>query len=290
MKIFFLALGCFLSASLACAQQPDTAIGKVTYDFIHLRDTANRNQPYKETMTLLLGRNASVYRSLDKQLQAERLARQILDQVKSAPNPNSVDLTIKSSGPVTNEEYFQYLNRKKLYIEENVVNYYLVEEPLPHIDWKIQDDTLSFGALHCQKAIAHFKGRDYTAWFCADLPFRNGPWKLSGLPGLIIEAYDSEKEVLFKFDGFEDVSKLHLAIVPPADDIVTTRQQIERLKQTRKNDPAGFNKAVHGSGSAHRASPMDVISPEQIHSINVVRGTGGNTNIINNPIELPEKK
>lgn len=289
MRILFFAALCFFIISAACAQQPDTAIGKVSYDFIHLRDTANRDKPYKETMTLLLGRNASVYRSLDKQRQAERLAKQILDQVKSAPNPNSVDLNITGSGPTTSEEYFQYINNKKLYTEENLVNYYLVEETLPVISWNIQKDTLSFGSLHCQKATTHFKGRDYTAWFCPDLPFHNGPWKLSGLPGLIIEAYDSNKEVVFKFDGFEDVSSLHLAIVPPADDIKTTRKQIDRLKEARKNDPAGFSRAAHGSAGAHRASPMDVIPPERIHSINVTRDTGGNTNIINNPIELPGK-
>ncbi len=64
---------------------------------------------------------------------------------------------------------------------------------------------MTFGGLHCQKATTHFKGRDYTAWFCPDLPLHVGPWKLNGLPGVIVQAYDAKKDVQFMFDGVEKV-------------------------------------------------------------------------------------
>jgi GLPGLI family protein len=189
MKKLFLSFAFLLLLTLpSIAQKADVAIGKATYELIHIRDTTNRDKPYKETMALILGRNASAYHSITKQQQEEMLANQIANQVKSATDPNHLNLTITGGGAVSSEEYFQYTNDKKLYTEEQIVNYYSVEEPLPTINWKIQKDTLSIGALHCQKATAHFKGRDYEAWFCTDLPFHNGPWKLNGLPGLIIEA------------------------------------------------------------------------------------------------------
>jgi GLPGLI family protein len=291
MKTIFPVILCFLFISSASAQKPDTAIGKAVYDFTHLRDTNNRDKPFKETMALLLGRNASVYRSIDKQLREERLVEQIKSQIKNAQNPNSVDLTITGGGAVTAEEFYQFVNDKKFYTEENLINYYLVEEPLAVIDWKIQRDTLSLHGLHCQKAIAHFKGRDYEAWFCPDIPFRNGPWKLCGLPGLIIEAEDTKKEVIFKFAGFEDIRSLHQVIAPPADDIKTTPEKLERLKEASIKDLAGFSQAAHGSGVARRVNPLDdLIPPDHIHSINVKSDGNGNTRIINNPIELPEKK
>jgi GLPGLI family protein len=68
----------------------------------------------------------------------------------------------------------------------------------PLIDWKISSDTATFGGLHCQKATGHFKGRDYTAWFCPDLPVHTGPWKLNGLPGVIVDAHDAKNEVVFQ--------------------------------------------------------------------------------------------
>lgn len=283
----------FSLTSVTVAQKADVAIAKATYELTHIRDTSNRDKPYKETMVLLLGRNASVYRSVTKQQQEELMANQIADQVKKASDPNHLSLTITSLGTVSSEEYYQYITDKKLYTEENIINYYLVEEPLPGLNWQIQKDTLSFGALHCQKATTHFKGRDYEAWFCADLPFRNGPWKLNGLPGLIVAATDSKKEVIFKFLGFEDISSSNQMILPPVDDIKATSKDLDRLKEARAKDPAGFRKATHSGGNSKGRSAglsMADIDPSRLSSINIVGSANSNTRVNNNPIELPEKK
>ena len=292
MKKLFICTLILFFATVCFAQKADVAVGKATYEFIHIRDTTNKDKPYKETMALILGRNASVYRSLTKQQQEEMMANQILNQVKSAADPNHLNLTIIGGGVITNEEYYQYINDKKLYTEEQIVNYYIVQEPLPAIKWAIQKDTMSFGTLHAQKATAHFKGRDYIAWFCTELPFHNGPWKLNGLPGLILQASDSKNEVVFKFNGFEDISNLNQSILPPADDIKTTPQDLARLKEARDKDPIGFSKASHGGNSARRnaKSPVDDIDASKIASINIVKSSSPNTRVINNPIELPEKK
>jgi GLPGLI family protein len=281
--------------SIACfsafAQKPDVAIGKAVYDFSHIRDTLNRDKPYTERLILLIGRNASVYKSLDKQLAQDQLVADVMNQVKNASNPNSLTLTLQGGPPTQGEEYYQYVKDKKLYTEETLVNYYLVEEPLPVIKWSIKKDTMSFGALHCQMATAHFKGRDYTAWFCPDLPFQCGPWKLNGLPGLILEASDSKKEVVFKFSGFENITNNNPTIAPPADDIKTNPKNIANLKEARRKDPSGFMKASHGSGQAKRGgNGLDMVDPSKIASVNVQSYTGPIGKVINNPIELPEGK
>lgn len=76
---------------------------------------------------------------------------------------------------------------------------YLIRESIPSIKWQILKTTKSIQGILVQKARAQFRGRQYTAWFAPDIPIANGPWKLGGLPGLILEAYDDERLVVFLF-------------------------------------------------------------------------------------------
>lgn len=79
--------------------------------------------------------------------------------------------------------------------------YFLYEEEMPDIAWNIGDSIKTILGRTCYKATCNFRGRDYTAWFAPDIPVMSGPWKLTGLPGLILEAYDSRKEYTFKACG-----------------------------------------------------------------------------------------
>lgn len=74
---------------------------------------------------------------------------------------------------------------------------YIVNEKSPKIKWVLFDETKNIGNISCKKAIGDFRGRLYTAWYSLDIPVPFGPWKLQGLPGIIIEAYDESKEVQF---------------------------------------------------------------------------------------------
>ena len=66
-----------------------------------------------------------------------------------------------------------------------------VEEDQTTIDWKITDDLKKIGEYSCQKATATYKGNVYNVWFATDIPVPFGPWKLQGLPGLILECSDA---------------------------------------------------------------------------------------------------
>jgi GLPGLI family protein len=78
---------------------------------------------------------------------------------------------------------------------------FLYGEPLPNINWKLGKDTKKIGKFICQKATTTFRGRNYEAWFTTAIPISIGPWKLHGLPGLILEAYDDTKDIQFIYNG-----------------------------------------------------------------------------------------
>ena len=73
--------------------------------------------------------------------------------------------------------------------------------------WTIVDSTREVLGYTCQQATAEFRGRRWTAWFATDIPVSDGPWKLGGLPGLILEAYDKGHQYTFIAVGLERVAE-----------------------------------------------------------------------------------
>jgi len=197
--LMLVVVGAAAQRSVA-GQQPDTAQVLVHYKFSHVRDTNNRAHPYTENMVLLVGKHGGVYRSYDFQLSVAQDKKKMQEAMAGSADGN-VRFNRRITGSGT--EYYQYPNDGKMLRKERMFGSFLITGSLPVINWQISGDTATFGGLHCQKATAHFKGRDYTAWFCPDLPLHIGPWELNGLPGVIVEAYDATKDVRFTFDGVE---------------------------------------------------------------------------------------
>ena len=71
--------------------------------------------------------------------------------------------------------------------------------------WTMGDSTREVLGYMCQQATADFRGHRWTAWFATDIPVSDGPWKLGGLPGLILEAYDERQQHVFTTVGLERV-------------------------------------------------------------------------------------
>jgi len=177
--------GFILLALAAQAQKADTAQVLVHYKFSHVRDTTDRAHPYTENMVLFVGKSVSAYRSYDGVVADEQFKKAYAAAGGSFDNRHMAG---------SRTQYYQYPNEQKLLTKDDLLfNEYLIAGPMPAIDWRISGDTATFGGLHCQKATGHFKGRDYIVWFCPDLPVHTGPWKLNGLPGVIVDAHDTKK-------------------------------------------------------------------------------------------------
>lgn len=86
------------------------------------------------------------------------------------------------------------------------VGYY--DEPFSEIDWQIvEDSTKTVLGYQCVMATTDYHGRKWTAWFAPEIPVHDGPWKLCGLPGLILQASEEKGHHSFKADGIEQASQ-----------------------------------------------------------------------------------
>ena len=69
---------------------------------------------------------------------------------------------------------------------------YETHEPMAKVDWTLTEDTLTMSGLLCHRATGKLYGKQWTVWYTEEMPSSAGPWKLRGLPGLIIKAEDAE--------------------------------------------------------------------------------------------------
>jgi len=75
---------------------------------------------------------------------------------------------------------------------------HIYEEDVPELEWEITGEHGTVASFDCQKAECDFRGRRWEAWFTTEMPFSEGPWKLRGLPGLILYARDTTGQYSFE--------------------------------------------------------------------------------------------
>ncbi len=66
------------------------------------------------------------------------------------------------------------------------------EEAKTYQDWTLKNETGKVLDYDCLNAICDFRGKKWKVAYSEDVPISAGPWKLGGLPGLIMKAEDQD--------------------------------------------------------------------------------------------------
>jgi len=135
----------------------------------------------------------------------------------------------------TEGESYQILKDKKgnvtvLDYVSNMSPKLLFEDNLGKLNWQLEEGTDTIATYVCQKANLKFRGRNYTAWFAPDVPVNDGPWKFSGLPGLILKIEDTDQLYSFTLIG----------MIQPKNPLPITIEKSDYLKITRDD----YNKQI----------------------------------------------
>ena len=211
MKIVVYLLLLTSLAVQAVAREPvlDRAYMKCIYRYVYLNDTLT-GKTKDDLLILQIGKSISKCFS--------HYSNQV-DSLSALPNGDMI-IGKMINDAMNNGEFMRgkYPHKRlKTYIYKNypegrmTVTDGLILQDYRYVDslhtqtWTMGDSTREVLGYTCQQATADFRGRHWTAWFATDIPISDGPWKLGGLPGLILEAYDEGQQHVFTSVGLERV-------------------------------------------------------------------------------------
>ncbi|MBB6680033.1 GLPGLI family protein [Aequorivita sp. 609] len=220
MKYFLLF---FLIVSVSYAQT-----GKIVYSSVL---NFGGGQVNKTKNNLFFTKDASIYLP---QLKRNNKTEKDQNTKEDAGNNRNVEINIKVGTDEIGNLYYNNLHSRTITCREPIYNnsvlkYYLYDDNAS-IKWVLLDEFKGISGYNCQKATTTFRGRNYEAWFTSEIPLSFGPWKFSGLPGLILEVYDLTGEVYFSSEHIQIPFKNAESKVqkPSVDTILEYREFIEK--------------------------------------------------------------
>ena len=151
----------------------------------------------------------------------------------------------------------------------------LYQEPRVRPNWHISGETREISGYTGIRAAAYYLGRNWIVYFTPEIPIDTGPWKLWGLPGLILEAFDEDNLFSFQFSGFQvidnDVPILYITTTTDGRDYnVVSKEVFRRMERLFYADRVEFARQfVLGSEGTLTQTP------EQVENIRRHVASGG---------------
>lgn len=183
-------------------EDKESAILEVHYIKSTVTDTLT-HRSYSDVMTLRVGRNSAMFYPT-KRMWADSLLLTnyaLYDKLHREVNPTG-QTEYKPIGGLEREFLFRNIKDGKTMVYRKIAgDAYSYEEESAHPVWELTTETKEILGYTCQLASCNYRGRIWNVWFSPDIPINEGPWKLFGLPGLVLEANDAESHYSYKAIG-----------------------------------------------------------------------------------------
>lgn len=168
----------------------------------------------KNTITLLFSPKSSLSRASVNRNKSYK-------SIQKSGQINTIDIDTTDSYIYVSKKMDSLYFKQSLRTDNSKQTFGYLYEPIPKIKWTTFDEQKKILNIDCKKAVGYFRGRTYKVWYAPSLPMSYGPWKLGGLPGIILEAQDD------KFEVFITASKI---IIPFEYDDLKLDKTISKVK------------------------------------------------------------
>lgn len=230
-----LLLFCFV-LSLPAQEIVDHAQYRAVYNFSYKTKPDQTGFAKTDLMYLDIGQKVTKFYSRYEQIRDSIVSAGL----KSGLSTAEISKTMKGLKKGSNAAYYQYFQLQKTTVVPVYLSFgFIYDEEQQSPKWEIHQDKILIYDYHCTKASANYLGRKWIVYYTSEIPFNQGPWKLWGLPGLIVQAQDSEHIFEFKLDGFE-------LIKTPTPIIFTyTRNNGAEYKKITKQEAVTYEKKFY---------------------------------------------
>lgn len=189
----WLLLLCVFSI-VSSAQEMYTTEYEIQYNLEYSIFGDNLDTKQTEVLYLFSSSQTSVFMN-NNAAKADEIKKNVERMLQSG----SIDMN--KAGHKTSDfplEIYKNLHEGKTMAKNKLAekNYIYHELQVP-LEWNITSESKEYLGYSVQKATTSFAGRDYEAWFTMEIPLPDGPYVFSGLPGLIVELYDTQKHYHF---------------------------------------------------------------------------------------------
>lgn len=156
--------------------------------------------------------------------------------------------------------YRDYPKKDILTVREGLLPYFYIYEEQPALKWKLVGGTETVLGYKCNKAVAEYGGRTWTVCYTEDVPSTSGPWKLAGLPGLILKAESKDGVHKFVAQALFNVEGQGIFYDKNATDVAVNCDKFISLRNRLKGDKRWAKNASY------------YVNPSEIKSISIVKG------------------
>lgn len=246
------------------------------YKLTYIPDTVSKIKKYS-TFVLILGDSSSLFYDLNLGKQDKIISNTLAGGVSF----ESASKTLNTS-PLPSFKYIIKKNRVTSFVtfyETIGLKGSLHYQELPDIDWQGGLKTGTIMGIPVSNAKGEFAGRIYSAWYSTHIPISDGPYKFSGLPGLIIKISDEREEYVFELIKEIDLTTWE----KPSFSFYQGSKQVDKFKFLSIKHDAILNPLLGVEAFSEVYVPEE--SKKIMHEVALKRLK---TN--NNPIELSNNK
>lgn len=171
-----------------------------------------------------------------------------VDSIIMSSSPEQIASAVWD-GKLSNGEFMtifkNYPAGKLTHTEKICMDWFRYDEDMPSFDWEMTDSVTEVLGYRCLSARCKFRGREWTVFYTEDIPLSDGPWKLHGLPGLIMKASDEKGHYTFECIGIKSEADRPITIYKAPFNDVRRRDYYDTRHRYEVN-PFAYYEATTG--------------------------------------------